>query len=295
MRVSRPALFAIVLVTTSACAGLIGIEDRFFEASEAGTEAGPDTNGETSVPPDAGDAGDARPDGPCPENMILAKTFCIDGTEVTQRAYQKFLDVTKGDASNQIAQCATANTSFSPPGSCAPFAFDPQSEKPMACVDWCDAYAYCAWAGKRLCGLVDGGTIPTDASPKIYESNDDQWFAACSEHGLRTFPYGAQYDGSVCNGNERWDGSTPATSWPAGAGECIGGYEGLRDMSGNVVEWQDACQLSASVDGGVECLKRGGGFNDNAFFAYFTLVCGARSFSLQTVKSPDLGFRCCSP
>lgn len=292
MRISRPAIFATVLATTSACAGLLGIEDRFFEAS-TGDEGGTDANVESSSEASNLDAaGDAAADGPCPSSMILAKDFCIDRTEVTQRAYQTFLEATKGDASNQIAQCST-NTTFSPPGSCTPFAFDGQSERPMACIDWCDAVAYCAWAGKRLCGLADGGTIPADAS--LYESNSDQWFAACSEHGIRQYPYGSQYDGSVCNGNERWDGSTPATTWPAGVGDCIGGYDGLRDMSGNVWEWQDTCQPSTSVDGGIECQKRGGGFNDGALFAFFTLVCRARYFHLQESMFPDLGFRCCSP
>ncbi len=292
MKLKRPAVFAIVLVTSSACAGLIGIEDRFYEPGTI--PPGFDTGVDSESGSPEGDAGtDVTNDGPCPPNMILAKDFCIDATEVSMRAYQKFLEATNGDAGNQIAQCAW-NTSFSPPGSCAGFAYDSQSDKPMACVDWCDAYAYCAWAGKRLCGLTDGGTIPADAAT-LYESNFDQWFAACSEHNVRIYPYGAQYDGSVCNGNERWDGSTPATTWPAGFGQCVGGYDGLHDMSGNVWEWQDTCAPSTTVDGGVECQKRGGGFKDGALLAFLTLVCRSRYFHPQETTLDDLGFRCCSP
>jgi formylglycine-generating enzyme len=291
MKKAARAILVAVLGTTSACAGILGIEDRFFE-STLGEGGGPDGNAETSTT-DGGDG--SKDDGStagCPTGMIATGAYCIDATEVTQRAYAKFLSETGNDAGGQISQCA-ANTTFVAPSTCIPFGFDPFSDRPMACVDWCDAFAYCAWAGKRLCGLVDGGGIPTDAG-NLHETTADQWFAACSHQndGFHKFPYGNAYDPGICNGADRWEGGTPRP-WDAGSGACIGGYPGLHDMSGNVWEWQDSCQLAAN-DAGIECYKRGGAYNDPGW-AFFNLWCYARYFNNVTTTSPDIGFRCCSP
>ena len=69
------------------------------------------------------------------------------------------------------------------------------SDAPVTCIDWCDAHAYCAWAGKRLCGSIGGGpNIPSSVSI----AGADQWYRACSHAGDHKFPYGDTYASGTC-------------------------------------------------------------------------------------------------
>lgn len=119
--------------------------------------------------------------------------FCIDAREVTQKEYAAFVKSSATSTPAQSAECA-ANESFSAPvfaddmptpvGHCRPGVVDPskRSKEPMTCVDWCDAKAYCEWAGKRLCDGLAG-------TPETLKSQDDakasEWQYACVE-GNRT-------------------------------------------------------------------------------------------------------------
>ena len=69
-------------------------------------------------------------------------------------------------------------------------------------VRWCHAYAYCKWAGKRLCGKHGGGTYPWADSEASYNS---QWSYACRGGIPGTqYPYGggSAYTKDVCVGGE---------------------------------------------------------------------------------------------
>jgi sulfatase modifying factor 1 len=219
--------------------------------------------------------------------------YCIDRSEVTNADYAAFL-ASNPSTGSQVPACS-ANSTFAPAvDSLNCTQYDPVNKPkiPVACVDWCDAKAYCAWAGKHLCGKIGGGTnAPTDFA----NATKSEWYAACSQGGLTRFPYGDTYDGTLCVGLDY--GASRQTNAPTLS--CNGGYEGVFDMSGNVSEWEDSC--SADVGLSDLCLYRGGSWldADNASPSLLcnsgTVVGGAKSASkARSTRDKEIGFRCCA-
>jgi formylglycine-generating enzyme required for sulfatase activity len=204
-------------------------------------------------------------------------TFCIDSTEVTNDQYAAFLNA-QPSAAGLPDPCANQK-SFVPAGTWP--APDGSKNVPVLNVDWCDAVAYCAWAGKRLCGKIGGGSNDTG---DMADPAKSQWFAACSQGGVRDYPYGSTYQKGTCNGESVQAGPAAVGS----LGDCVGGAPGLFDMSGNVAEWEDSCKTS---DNTVVCMARGGAFNSNPT----GLACDATSKETRADPQDDVGFRCCSP
>ncbi len=237
-----------------------------------------------------GGTGPSCPTGLSGPSMVYVpvgnKGFCIDSTEVTNKQYQSFLKANL-DPSQQIGSCSwnssfAANTS----GACSPSPYDPSGKAnyPISCVNWCDAVAYCKWAKKRLCGQIGGGSNNTDHSA---DATYSQWYAACSEQGKRAFPYGSAYQDQYCNGV---DYLTSITTIPVEqANLCVGGYDGIYDMSGNVSEWEDSCTGSNQT---AQCLYRGGGYLDHEG-GTSNLRCDSAPFATVTATAPTRGFRCC--
>jgi formylglycine-generating enzyme required for sulfatase activity len=224
--------------------------------------------------------------------MIDAGGFLIDAFEVTREAYATFV----GDAVDPAgqSQVCTWNDAFDPieddPDAGCDGAYDfSLSTFPITCVDWCDAAAYCAWAGKRMCGRVGGGTVPSD------ETNDatrSEWYAACSEGGTKTFPYGSTEDGGACNTLGNGAEVLAVHSFP----DCMGGYDGIFDMVGNAEEWEDACDLSSdpATD---NCALRGGAFWANATEPdrdYAICTFNGERKPDRSNASHDWSFRCCA-
>jgi formylglycine-generating enzyme required for sulfatase activity len=218
-------------------------------------------------PRDAGAADAVVLDGAtCPSDMIPASAggahFCIDQYEVTVGDYGAFVSATPVSLVQQIPGCAFKQ-SIASGGS------NGGAKHPVSNVDWCDAQGYCTAHGKRLCKSPAGA---------------DEWLAACSASGTRSYPYGAHYDASACNGTDAAQNATLDVGASTG---CVGGLPNLYDMSGNVAEWVDACdRITGEND---SCPTRGGSYlsdmND--------LACARIVVANRGQRADGVGFRCC--
>ena len=157
--------------------------------------------------------------------MILPTggSFCADSTEVTRWQYAAFLTA-RYPLSEQPLHCAW-NDSY------VPWYWQEQTrdDLPAVSMDWCDARAYCAWAGKRLCGRVGGGTVSLQQG---LDPLRDEWSYACSGGGKHAFPYGDTYVPTACvtNGYDGTPGDQEATDFfrpVKSAPGCVGGFPGL--------------------------------------------------------------------
>jgi len=213
-------------------------------------------------------------------------SYCIDATEVTQAQYAAFLTAKGGDTSGQASYCSW-NTSYQPAtagGECTTTTYAPSTrpKRPVTCVDACDAAAYCAWAGMRLCGAIGGGA--TDY--KIQDSaSESQWHNACSSSGGNVYAYGNAFDPLACNGQDYGASAAIAVGQASSCKAPAAPFSNLRDMSGNVWEWEDGCKKYK--DQTDTCHIRGGGY------ATATLNCSRESMITRNTTRADLGFRCC--
>lgn len=226
--------------------------------------------------------GAACPTGLAGAPLVLVPTltgghYCIDSTEVTQLHYQLFLEANP-DVSAQSANCSS-NTTFVPesvpPGKCydvnGPFNPYQLPNRPVVCVDWCDAVAYCKWAGKRLCGRIGGGSAD---GAKLTDANESQWFNACSKGGTQAYPYGDTWAVMACP----WVSDSVKKS-----PQCEGGFPGIFDMAGNVAEWEDGCSAGG-------CPARGGAKGAMAD----SIRCDQTPLVAPNAQGGYIGIRCCA-
>lgn len=291
---TRASLLALAAIATApfvvfGCQAIVGIHhdvELVDGGAEAGAEDGADDANETSTdtadaPAVDGDGGGRCPSGRGPEMVLVTKSggsFCIDTTEVTEEQWRAF----------DVAVKPT------PPARCGGITAKPIESwmnsgpnKPRAYVNWCQAWQFCAWAGKRLCGNESG------APAKVGEPTE--WEYACKQGAAATpYPYGATFDIKACNGAPAdCDASSPMLADVAATKTCRGTttpYSSVYDLVGNVAEYIDECD--DSVEGGPpECAVRGGGVYDCMPDG---LSCvGANSLPIDT-QSDSIGFRCCA-
>lgn len=297
-RLQRVAFVTVIAVAAcaSACTlltSLDGLSDGPVDAAAADGAGDTSSSGEGGA--DAGDAGDAADSGdsgisregcptgrgPLPVRIDLpAGFFCVDSTEVTRAQYDQFLS---SSPSNTHPRCGF-NTSF------IPTRFWPypaaRAAHPVLGVDWCDAYAFCQWSGKELCGAITRGPIATASARDTKTSILPR---TCSREGTRSFPYGNTFDDKACNGQGLGGGeSRPVGTTPT----CEGGYVGVFDLSGNAAEWIDACDNSPDGGGADDaCRSFNSGYTE---VMGLDLTCTTMRTQVRSNADSLTGFRCCA-
>lgn len=242
-----------------------------------------------------------------PARRVQVSPFEIDRHEVTNRQYRAFLDwiVAGGDHArcHPDEPAAKDHTprywhDFNPLlrdavyARDAPFSHDTftSDDTPVVGVDWFDAYAYAAWAGKRL---------PTEA----------EWELAARGSDGRRWPWGNAWRWDLANvGGEKRGLDVRDTAiekdgyiYPAPVGSFPEGRSpyGLDDMAGNVAEWcadwyaEDAYVAARDHDPlgptlGTRRVVRGGSSQS----APSGVRCARRDAYEPTFRNFTLGFRC---
>ena len=199
-----------------------------------------------------------------PYHEVTLDAFLIDATEVTVSAY---------------GECVSAGPCAAPGASAdCNWGVSGRENHPVNCVDWYEADAYCAWAGKRL---------PTEA----------EWEKAARGTDERIYPWGnTPPDCTLAQMGGCASGTIEVGSLPAG-----GSPYGVLDMSGNVWEWVSdwyAYDYYSSSPGdsptgpvsGSDRLIRGGSRDNDAPY----LRASVRGDAEPSYSGSGLGFRCAS-
>jgi formylglycine-generating enzyme required for sulfatase activity len=134
--------------------------------------------------------------------------------------------------------------------------------QPVVGVSFCEAEAFCNWAGCRL-------------------PSDDEWLIAAGGSKLPTFPWGDDSEEGICNSAEVGLGTTsPVGFFPRSRARAFG----FDDMAGNVWEWTTTSERTLE---GLHQRICGGGWGDN--------VANARlddeTCTAPDAREPYIGFR----
>ncbi len=202
-----------------------------------------------------------------PSHQVILKGYWIDRFEVSNAQFTKCVQsgycYMPRDVSSSTRTDYFTNTRY--------------ADYPVIHVDWNQAYAYCAWAGKRL---------PTEA----------EWEKAARGTDGRLYPWGNEMpDELPMQVNLFGDGDTaPVDSFPQG----VSPY-GVYNMEGNVWEWtadqydpyyygKSPSENPKSVTGGNEYSIRGYSWA----YPFKRYEVSARNSSYILNHTYDLGFRC---
>jgi formylglycine-generating enzyme required for sulfatase activity len=282
--VRRIFVFAFLL---GGCGEILGVTNWVVDDASIDSLGDAQNDGspnDTTPPGDAGVCNSPREGGMA--GVLVQNEFCIDTTETPYKLYDIFVNDPAVDPSKgQLPECAW-DTSFAQKAP-DPYVNDPQrAERPMIDINWCDAYAFCKYWGKHLCGARgDGGPLAFDAQAKT-----SQWYTACTNGTSQQYPYGQLYDDAACNTGTGMSsvGSLDLVGNPK---TCQGGVPGLYDMSGNAQEYENDCEHTADAAAD-RCHFRGGTY----FFMYDSVTCAAIGGGNDNVRSqvgPYNAIRCC--
>jgi formylglycine-generating enzyme len=162
--------------------------------------------------------------------------------------------------------------------------------RPINCVTWYEAMAFCAW---------DGGYLPTEAEWNYAATGGDQqraypWSTPPASVVLNS-AHASYEDGTDCVGDDR-PGCTITDLVFVGSKLPGDGRWGHSDLAGNVLEWvldwsgayASTCTDCARLTPGQGRVARGGGFGNDAF----SLRTGSRTNLVPSDRNNFTGIRC---
>ena len=246
----------------------------------------------------------------CPQGVSGAKmilipwpdgsAYCIDEREAVYAEYKQFLDAKGEDFSGQPPECAW-NDSFVPGWDdpaheipqCSVWLIDTEPDRAANCLDFCDAWAFCAWTGKRLCSVrgADPGKVTMVGVTEIEQAAPtlkSEWFNVCTQGGATKYPYADAYEPGRCIDQAKIDveGEDNALAVRGAASNTCHGtdapYDGVYNMSGSVMQWLNICYPG-------KCVIQGGRWHMEA------LSCDS-NYGLASINSISTvaGVRCCA-
>ena len=215
-----------------------------------------------------------------PQHAVILDAYYVDKYEVTNAQYWEFLEyIERTSDHSKCSPSEPLNKNHIPGNSYRGYEYKYYNypDYPVTRIDWYDAYAYAAWAGKRL---------PTEA----------EWEKAARGTDGRRFPWGNVWEIKYCNVGT--SANLPIT---------VGSYEqgksvyGCYDMSGSVSEWcsdwyhpeyyhnSPKKNPKGPLEGtGKRIIKGGSMFAQNVY----KLRCSVRMFGEPSDRNKSVGFRC---
>jgi formylglycine-generating enzyme required for sulfatase activity len=159
-------------------------------------------------------------------------------------------------------------------------------KRPMNCITWYEAFAFCIWDGGRLATEAEWNYAAAGGS----EQRPYPWGTTVPGNNANLAVYGCYYNGSgSCTGVTN---IAPVGSVAAGNGKW-----GQADLAGNVWEWAldwyaspypNPCNNCANFASGANRVVRGGGFNNGAS----NLLSSIRSSLTPSFRNVNIGARC---
>lgn len=206
-----------------------------------------------------------------PEHKVYLDAFYIDKYEVTNVQYYEFLEYIKKTGDHSKCHPDEPKGTDHKPSLWEDDYYN-NPEYPVVRIMWYDAYAYAAWAGKRL---------PTEA----------EWEKAARGPNGNKWPWGNEWDTAKCHLGEE-----PA---PVGSVEAGKSFYGCYDMAGSVAEWcadwyeieyyqHTPTRNPTGPETGSQRLLRGG----SRFGRGFLLRSTTRKYQEPQVSNIAVGFRC---
>ncbi|MGR3303092.1 MAG: SUMF1/EgtB/PvdO family nonheme iron enzyme [Candidatus Scalindua sp.] len=215
-----------------------------------------------------------------PQHVVNLDAYYIDKYEVTNAQYWEFLEYIERTGDHSKCSPSEPLSKSHLPGNPYrgyEYKYYNYPDYPVTRIDWYDAYAYAAWAGKRL---------PTEA----------EWEKAARGTDGRRFPWGNVWEIRFCNVGT--DSNLPVTVGSFEPGNSV--YD-IYDMSGSVSEWcsdwyhpeyyynSPKKNPKGPLEGtGKRIIKGGSMFAQNVY----KLRCAVRMFGEPSDRNKSVGLRC---